>query len=170
MTRPRHPLGVVCDCMVFVQAVANDDGPAAKIFDLMDAGEIRLYVSDQILREAREVMSRPRLRAKLTGLTDERIEALFWRLEIKAFWLREVPHKIDFRRDPKDEPYVNLAVATDANFIVSRDNDLLDLMSKYDDDSKEFRQRFRPLKVITPEALLIEVERNRERESTVSED
>lgn len=169
MARPRHPLGIVCDCMVFVQAVANDEGPAAKIFDLMDAGEIRLYVSDQILREVREVMNRPRLKAKL-GLTDERIEALFWRLEVKAFWLREVPHKFDFRRDPKDEPYVNLAVAADATFIVSRDNDLLDLMSKYDDDSKEFRQRFRPLKVITPETLLTEVEQNRERESTDSEE
>lgn len=158
--RPVHPLSIVCDCMVLLQAVANDDSPAAKIFDLMDGGEVRLYVSEQILREAREVMSRPRLRAKLAGLTDERIEAFFQRLERQAFWLREVTPKFDFRRDPKDAPYVNLAAA---DFLVSRDNDLLDLMSQYDDDSKEFRQRFRPLKVITPETLLAEVERNRER-------
>lgn len=156
-------MGIVCDCMVFVQAVANEDGPAAKILDLMDAGEVRLYVSEQILREVREVMSRPKLRAKLSGLTDERIEALFQRLERQAFWLREVAPQFDFRRDPKDAPYVNLAVAADAAFIVSRDNDLLDLMSKHDDDSKEFRQRFRPLKVVTPEAFLAEVERSRER-------
>lgn len=156
-------MGIVCDCMVFVQAVANEDGPAAKILDLMDAGEVRLYVSEQILREVREVMSRPKLRAKLSGLTDERIEAFFQRLERQAFWLREVTDQFDFRRDPKDAPYVNLAVAADAAFIVSRDNDLLDLMSKHDDDSKEFRQRFRPLKVITPEAFLAEVERSRER-------
>lgn len=156
-------MGIVCDCMVFVQAVANEDGPAAKILDLMDAGEVRLYVSEQILREVREVMSRPKLRAKLSGLTDERIEAFFQRLERQAFWLREVTDQFDFRRDPKDAPYVNLAVAADAAFIVSRDNDLLDLMSKHDDDSKEFRQRFRPLKVVTPEAFLAEVERSRER-------
>lgn len=168
MTRPRHPLGIVCDCMVFIQAVANEEGPAAKIFDLMDAGEIRLYVSNQILREVREVMTRPRLKANL-GLTDERIEALFCRLEVKAFWLREVPHTFDFHRDPKDEPYINLAVAADAIFIVSRDNDLLDLMSDYDDDSKEFRRRFRPLRVITPEALLSEVERNHERDQSMIE-
>ncbi len=162
MTRSFKPLGIVCDCMVFVQAVANEDGPAAKIFDLIDAGEVRLYVSEQVLREVREVMSRPKLRAKLSGLTDERIEAFFERLQRQAFWLREVTPKFDFRRDPKDAPYVNLAVAADADFIVSRDNDLLDLMAKHDDDSKEFRQRFRPLKVITPEAFLAEVERNRE--------
>jgi len=159
-----NPLSIVCDCMVFLQAVANDDSPAAIILDLMDAGEVRLYVSEQILREVREVMSRPRLRAKLSGLTDERIEALFRRLERQAFWLREVAPKFDFRRDPKDAPYINLAAAAAADFIISRDHDLLDLMSRYDDDSKEFRQRFRPLKVITPEAFLAEVERNRERE------
>lgn len=149
--------------MVFLQAVANDDSPAAKIFELIESGEVRLYVNEQILREVREVMDRPRLRAGLAGLTDERIEAFFLRLEREAFWLREVAPKFDFRRDPKDAPYVNLAVAAAADFIISRDNDLLDLMSKYDDDSKEFRQRFRPLKVITPEAFLVEVERNRER-------
>jgi putative PIN family toxin of toxin-antitoxin system len=162
MTRPLNPLGIVCDCMVLLQAVANDDSTAAKILDLMDAGEVRLYVSEQILREVREVMSRPRLRARLAGLTDEQIEALFLRLEKQAFWLKEVPPKFAFRRDPKDAPYVNLALAA-ADFIVSRDNDLLDLMSKFDEDSKEFRQRFRPLKVITPEAFLAEVEINRER-------
>ncbi len=162
MTQPRNPLGIVCDCMVFLQAVANDDSPAAKILDLMDSREIRLYVSEGVLREAREVMNRPRLRAKLSGLTDERVEALFLRLEKQAFWLREIPDNFDFRRDPKDAPYINLAVAADADYIVSRDHDLLDLMSGHDDDSKEFRQRFRPLKVITPEALLAEVERTRE--------
>lgn len=164
MTSPRHPLGIVCDCMVFLQAVANDDSPASKILDLMEAGEIRLYVSEQILYEVQEVMNRPRLKAKLSGLTDERVEAFFHRLERQAFWLREVTNRFDFRRDPKDAPYVNLAVAADADFIISRDNDLLDLMNKHDEDSKEFRQRFRPLKVITPEALLAEVERSRERE------
>ncbi len=158
--RPVH--GIVCDGMVFLQAVANDDSPAAKILDLMESGEVRLFVSEQILHEAREVMNRPRLRAKLTGLTEERIEAFFLRLERQAFWLREVPPSFDFRRDPKDAPYVNLAVAAAADFIISRDHDLLDLMNRYDDDSKEFRQRFRPLKVITPETLLAEVERNRE--------
>lgn len=148
--------------MAFLQAVANDDSPAAKILELMDAGEVRLYVSEQILREVREVMHRPRLRAKLAGLTDERIEAFFLRLGRQAFWLREVAPKFNFLCDTKDAPYVNLAVAAAADFIISRDNDLLDLMSKYDEDSKEFRQRFRPLKVITPEAFLAEAERNRE--------
>lgn len=159
--KPTHPPSIICDCMVFLQAVVNDRSPAAKILDLMESGELKLYVSEQILREAREVMNRPRLRAKLVGLTDERIDAFFLRLERQAFWVRDVPSHFAFRRDPKDAPYVDLAVAATADFIVSRDHDLLDLMEGYDEDSKEFRQRFRPLKVITPEILLAEVERKR---------
>ena len=129
MARPLTPLGIVCDCMVFLQAVANDDSPAARILDLMDAGEVRLYVSEQVLAEIREVMNRPGLRAKLSGLTDERVEAFFRRLEKLAFWVRDVAHKFDFQRDPKDAPYINLAAAVGADFIISRDHDLLDLMS-----------------------------------------
>lgn len=160
--KPLHPLGIVCDCMVFLQAVADDDSPAAKILDLLESKEIRLYVSEQILREAREVMGRPKLRAKLTGLTDERVEAFSLRLEREAFWLRDIPANFVYVRDPKDEPYIHLAVAAGADFIVSRDHDLLDLMSGYDDASKVFRQRFHPLKVITPELLLVEIENRRE--------
>jgi putative PIN family toxin of toxin-antitoxin system len=160
--RPVHSWGIVCDCMVLLQAVANLDSPAAKIFDLLESGEVRLYISEGILDEAREVMGRPKLRAKLSGLTDDRIEAFFLRLERQAYWIRAVPSQFAFRRDPKDASYVDLAVAAAADFIVSRDKDLLALMSNHDDDSKEFRQRFRPLKVITPETFLAKVERTRE--------
>jgi hypothetical protein len=41
---------------------------------------------------------------------------------------------------------------------MSRDRDLLDLMTGHTDDCKEFRQRFRTLKVIQPVDLLKEIE------------
>jgi predicted nucleic acid-binding protein len=49
-----------------------------------------------------------------------------------------VPKEFSYRRD-EDEPYINLAVAAGADFIVSRDRDLLDLMTGYTDECKEFR-------------------------------
>ena len=56
-------------------------------------------------------------------------------------------------RDPKDEPYLNLAIATDASYLVSRDNDLLDLMT-----DSEFRTQHPDLKILDPVAFLRELQ------------
>jgi len=58
MSSARNPPAVVFDCMVFLQAIANEESPAARAFDLVDAGDIKLYVSEQVLREVRKVLDR----------------------------------------------------------------------------------------------------------------
>ena len=67
----------------------------------------------------------------------------------KALVVPDVPIAFTLPRDPKDEPYVNLAVATQAEFLVSRDRDLLDLMTDTD-----FRRRFPALLIVDPETFL----------------
>ena len=47
----------------------------------------------------------------------------------KAVVLTEIPKAFTLARDPKDEPYLNLALAAGARYLVTRDKDLLDLMS-----------------------------------------
>ena len=73
--------------------------------------------------------------------------------------VRQVPMVFEYSRDTRDEPYINLAIAARAAFLVSRDKDLLDLMSAHDIESKQFRRRFRFLRVIKPESFLRECER-----------
>lgn len=157
MSQPA-PLTVVVDCMVFVQAAANENGPAARILDLLDEGTIKLYVSKLILAEARYVLARPDVRASLRNLTDSSVEALFERLTQRATLIRQVPKRFVYLRDPKDEPYINLALAAKANYLVSRDNDLLDLMSWEKEEGRKFQKRFRFLKIVTPEGFLREIE------------
>ena len=77
--------------------------------------------------------------------------------------VRHVPRVFEYSRDPDDEPYLNLAIAARAAFLVSRDRDLLDLMTGHDAESKQFRQRFRFLKVIEPVGFLNEIEKAREK-------
>ncbi|NOT58685.1 MAG: putative toxin-antitoxin system toxin component, PIN family [Acidobacteria bacterium] len=154
VTRP----GVVVDCMVFVQAAANEKSPAARIFDLLDEGKITLYVSKLILAEVRHVLNRPEVRASLKRLTDVAIEALFERLEQNATLIKQVPTRFIYPRDPKDEPYINLAVEMKADYLVSRDNDLLDLMKWKREEGREFQKRFRFLKIVTPESFLAVME------------
>jgi len=144
--------------MFFVQAAANLQGPAARLLDLLDEGKIKLYVSKLILAEARFVLTRPDVRATLRNLTDIAVEALFERLTQRATLIRQVPNRFVYRRDPKDEPYINLAIATKADYLVSRDNDLLDLMKWEKEEGRKFQKRFRFLKIVTPEVFLSEIE------------
>ena len=68
-----------------------------------------------------------------------------------------MPKEFSYPRDEDDEPYINLAIAAGAGFIISRDRDLLDLMTGHADKCKEFRQRFRPLKVVVEPGEFLKV-------------
>ena len=138
--------GVVVDCMVFVQAAANLKSPAARILDLLDEGRITLYVSKVILAEARYVLNRPDV---VEGVHISMLDATL---------IRQVPRRFVYPRDPKDESYINLAIEIKADYLVSRDDDLLDLMKWEKEEGREFQKRFRFLKILTPEEFLAIVE------------
>jgi len=57
MEPSRRP-GVVFDCNVFLQALANEKSAAAKALDFLEQDAITLFVSEPILREVRNVLTR----------------------------------------------------------------------------------------------------------------
>jgi len=89
MTEYRNPPGVVCDCMIFLQAVANKNGPA--VLRLLDHDAISLFVSEAILEEVRDVLSREEVRARNKRITDARMDALLARLAEKAIAINMSP-------------------------------------------------------------------------------
>ena len=139
----------VFDCMVFVQALANAKGPACACYDLVRSGRLVLHVSPGVLAEAADVLSRPKVRRKLPALTDEAVEAFLRDVYGRAMMHSEVPEAYRLERDPKDERYLNLAIASEASYLVSWDRDLLDLMN-----DEGFRQQFPWLTILEPPALL----------------
>lgn len=141
---------VVFDCNVLLQAVAREKSVAAKCLNLAESGRIQLCVSRAVLAEVEDVLNRPEIRTHFPDLSDEIVGAFLKRLQKLSVLVRLVPKEFSYPRDEDDEPYINLAVAADANFIISRDRDLLDLMTGCTDECKEFRQRFRSLKVVEP--------------------
>ncbi len=149
---------VVFDCMIYLQATANESSPAAALLRMMDDSIISLFVSNDILDEVRDVLSRPKIRQKNPRITDERVDALLARLTEKGTLLESVPKHFSYERDPKDEKYINLAVEADAAYLVSRDNDLLDLMREDLAVSKYFRQQFPTLTILNPVAFLRQME------------
>ncbi len=148
--RPR----VVFDCNVLVQAISNDAGPAGQALRLIDQNRISVYVSCAVLKELRNVLNYPTVREKLPGIDDARIAAFMQHLLFRATLLRQVRHVFDYPRAEQDEPYIDLAAEAKANYLISRDRDLLSLATDHSSIGKEFRQRFPRLHVLNPNAFL----------------
>jgi predicted nucleic acid-binding protein len=80
------------------------------------------------------------------------VESLLQRIGLIAKLVPDVPPVFSLPRDPDDALYVDLAVAMQAGFIVSRDKDLLSLMAE-----DAFRKTYPWLTVIHPVAFLSHV-------------
>ncbi len=146
---------IVLDCMVCLQAAAREASPAAACLRLAENHHVRLFISRAISREVKDVLARAYIRARFKMLTDVSVEAFHERLRTAAELVRAVPRHFNYEhRDVKDEPYLNLAIETQAHYLVSRDNDLLDLMKWEQEAGREFQKRFRFLKIVTPENFL----------------
>ncbi len=150
MSKPR----AVFACNVFLQAVAQPNSQAAACLNLAENKLARLFVSEWTLAELEQVLKRPKIRTHFVTLTDETVSLFLKRIQETGRIIRSIPRKFVFARDPDDEPYINLAIAAEADYIVTRDKDLLDLMTGHNDECKEFRQRFRPLKIVGPGEFL----------------
>jgi uncharacterized protein len=141
--------GAVFDCMVFVQALANAKGPACACYELVRTGELTLFASPEVLVEIGEVLRRPKLQRKLPALTPEAVEAFLQDVTSRAVMVPDVPKAFPLERDPKDEPYINLAIAAATQYLVTWDKDLLDLAG-----NELFRQAYPNLAVLDPPALV----------------
>lgn len=146
----------VFDCMVFLQGAARPQGPARGCFRLVDEGAVILCVSPDILAEVRDVLTRPKTQQKFPLLSPEAVETFVQNAGSKAVVVSEVPRVFPLERDPKDEPYLNLALATGAQYLVSRDKDLLDLMK-----DAGFRQSYPGLTILDPAAFLQAINQGR---------
>lgn len=144
----------VFDCMVFVQALARPRGPAGECLERARSGECELLVSDAILAEARVVIARPRLRRTFIRATDEHVDAFFADLDTFVTRVDPVPEVFTLNRDPKDSMYLNLAIAGGAELVLSRDNDLLGLMTSADAEAAAFRAAHPGVRIVDPVAFL----------------
>ena len=85
------------------------------------------------------------------------IDAFLDQVSFRGVFHRDVPQAFDFPRDPGDEPYIDLAAAVKADYLVTRDNDLLSLATDHSLEAKQFRQRFPSVVVVNPVGFLAAV-------------
>lgn len=150
---------VVFDCNIYVQSMLNSRGPAAQCFLAFRRSELRLIVSPVVIAEINALPSHPDLR-RFPSISRARVDELIATILAGAILIPDALNRFELPRDPDDAHYVNLALAAGATLIVSRDNDLLDLMNPNRPDGRDFLARFAQLRILRPDELLIELRRD----------
>ena len=125
--------------------------------DLAEQSIIELYVSPEILAEVADVLHRPSVRAKFPALTGQVVAEFIDAIRNFATVLYDVPREFALERDPKDEPYLNLACRSGAEYLVTRDNDLLDLSGSTGNAGLALTKRYPRLRIVDPVAFLLAV-------------
>jgi putative PIN family toxin of toxin-antitoxin system len=140
--------------MVFLQGAGRATGPAAACLQLAEAGVVTLYLSEDLFAELSDVLTRPRSRQRFPILTDEYVDQFLRRVRTCGETVADVPAVVALERDPKDEAYINLAIAVEADYLVSRDKDLLALMGAGRIPGTSFRDLYPFLTILDPVEFL----------------
>lgn len=108
---------VVIDTSVLVSAVFRDRTPEEVILFVTGQDAFHWIVSDEILAEYQEVLSRPKF-----DLSEEILNQWIEMLESSTIEI-EVDLEIDFPRDRKDAKFIACALAAQADFFITGDHD-----------------------------------------------
>ena len=131
---------VVIDTNVLVSAVIRPQGTTGQVLQRLRTRRFELLMSRATLDELVEVLFRPRLRTKY-HLTDSTLHPVLRLIFLRSMIL-QTHEKVTACRDPKDDIYLELAVAGGADYIVTGDTDLLVL------------HPFRSIPILTPATFL----------------
>ncbi len=113
----------VVDTNIFIRALIKPQGSVGPVLTRLRDGDYILLYAELLLDELLAKFALPRIRAKY-HLSDEDVETV-----LALILLRGEPitpnRRITACRDPKDNIVLEVAVAGQADFIVTGDNDLL---------------------------------------------
>ncbi len=145
---------VVADTVIFLQASINETNVASSFLRRVEAGELTLCISRQLILEIREVLTRDEIRAKNSRLSNHELEDFIQGIEANSQFIDPLPTHFRYPRDPDDEHVLNLAIEAKANVLVSYDKDLLSLMDTIRQEGSAFRRTYPGLIILTPGELI----------------
>jgi putative PIN family toxin of toxin-antitoxin system len=140
--------------MILLQAAARP-GRVHGTMRLVQEGQVTLCVSLEIVAELRDVMTRPEVQAKFPALTSEHVDTFLRDMLCHAQIVQNVPAAFPLPRDKKDEPYVNLAIAAQARYLVTwNDRHLTYLMRQDTPEGRDFCRRFPEIRIVDPPTFI----------------
>src|SRR5919202_833716 len=119
------PLRAVIDSTVLVSAFLTEGGVSAELLRFAREGVFLVFLSEDILTETEHTLSYERIRERY-NYTDTDVADFLNRLRLAANLVDDLPH-LTVVRDPNDDMVIATAQRAQANYIVTRDNDLLSL-------------------------------------------
>jgi len=145
----------VFDTTVLVSAFLRrlQGGVSFDLLQFVEAGAVELYISDEILEELTDTLiNREHIRRRYQ-YPDTAVVEFCKSIGSLAVIATDVP-EVHVVRDPDDDKIIGCAIAADADYIITRDKDLLSLGV------------YESVEIVTPEAFLQVL---RTRESSVLE-
>lgn len=135
MSQPANPvLRVVLDTNVLLSALVFTGGAMARFRGLWESGKITPFTSKEAIKELMRVLAYSKF--KLNSEAQEYLLADYLPFAQVADVLFVVPPNLPMCRDPLDQMFLTLAVTSQADVLVTGDQDLLVLA---DDPNLTFR-------------------------------
>jgi putative PIN family toxin of toxin-antitoxin system len=117
---------VVLDANIFISALISSQGNPAKILEKWQMRELEVVVSPAIIAEIERVTGYERLQKKYRRIREER-EGLIDDLRNFATMVDPQQELSVVQADDSDNRYIECAIESGANFVVTGDPHLLDI-------------------------------------------
>jgi hypothetical protein len=129
---------LILDTNILLSALLSPLGAPAKLLDAWERKTVTLVACDALIAELRDVAARPFFRARLRASAAELLAA---GLRDFSFFCWDLPSG-SVAPDPKDSYLLALAEASQADFLVTGDKELLSL------------KQHKSTRIITPAAMI----------------
>lgn len=150
---------VVYDTMLFFQVAAQRPPRLHGTFQALDAKRVQLCISQALFDEVADVLSRPEFLRKAAHFTPEIAAQFFAKIKSAALWFDAVPAAFTLSAHPKDNHLFNLAIAANAQRLVTWEARLTALQQPGSLDGQRLRSLAPQLRIVTPKALVTELKR-----------
>jgi putative PIN family toxin of toxin-antitoxin system len=141
---------VVFDTMVLLQSAARPSRTHATFQAIKDR-RVTLALSLELLAEVKDVLSRATVRAKFPALTQQVADVFVRDLIARGRIIEPVANRFTWLSHPDDDHLFNLAIATDAEYLVTWEGRLLNLPGGPDTGAWSHFKRLAPkLHIVTP--------------------
>jgi putative PIN family toxin of toxin-antitoxin system len=111
---------IIIDTNIVLSAIYRGGKPRRALVYCLETDSVRLHISEEILTEYREVLSRPKF--QLSAIT---VDVWIDRI-IKVSLLSTTIPPLEFPRDRKDAKFLALARVVSADFFITGDSDFSD--------------------------------------------